>query len=154
VPPERGADEIVRGLFAAFARRDLPAILAVCAPDVEFWPQGTGGHSGRGRDAPYRGHAGMADYLEDVGAVWERLEVEPRDFRVAGTGVIAFGRASGRTRAGEELDVPVIWVFKLRGDRMRFGRAVRTEAQAEAVAASAPQPAAAAPRPAADAGGS
>ncbi len=134
MPP---AADIVRDLFAAFARRDLPAILAVCAPDVEFWPEGTGAIAGRTRDAPYRGHAGMADYLEDVRTLWERLEVEPRDVRVAGAGVIVFGRASGRLRSGEALDVPVIWVFKLRGERMRFGRAVRTEAQAQAVAAQA-----------------
>ncbi len=129
------AEEVVREVFAAFARRDLPTLLASCAPDVEFWPEGTGEQAGRTRAEPYRGHAGMAQYLADVAEVWERLEVDPRDLRVAGAGVIAFGHASGRTRAGEEVEVPVIWVLKLRGGLLRFGRVVRTEAQAEAVAA-------------------
>ena len=133
------AKEVVREVFAAFARRDLPAILAACAPDVEFWPEGTGEQAGRSRTEPYRGHAGMAEYLADVAAVWERLEVDPRDLRAAGAGVIAFGQASGRTRAGDEVEVPVIWVLKLRGDLLRFGQAVRTEAQAQAIAA-APEP--------------
>lgn len=132
-------EQVVREVFAAFARRDLPAVLASCAADVEFWPEGTGERSGRSRAEPYRGHAGMADYLADVEAVWERLEVEPRDLRVAGAGVIAFGHASGRTRDGHDVDVPVIWVLKLRDGLLRFGRAVRTEAQAEAVAASGPE---------------
>ena len=133
------AEETVREVFAAFARRDLPAILAACAPDVEFWPEGTGEQAGRSRTEPYRGHAGMAEYLADVAAVWERLEVDPRDLRVAGAGVIAFGQASGRTRVGQEVEVPVIWVLKLRGGLLRFGQVVRTEAQAKAVAA-APEP--------------
>ncbi len=134
-------EQVVREVFAAFARRDLPAILARCAPDVEFWPEGTGRHAGRSRTEPYRGHAGMTDYLGDVEAVWERLEVQPRDVRVAGAGVIAFGHASGRTRAGQDVDVPVIWVLKLRGELLRFGQAVRTEAQAEAVAGAPARPA-------------
>jgi ketosteroid isomerase-like protein len=129
------AEEVVREVFAAFARRDLPALLASCAPDVEFWPEGTGEQAGRSRAEPYRGHTGLAQYLADVAAVWERLEVDPRDLRVAGAGIIAFGRASGRTRAGDEVEVPVIWVLKLRGGLLSFGRVVRTEAQAEAVAA-------------------
>ncbi len=133
------SERVVREVFAAFARRDLPALLSCCAADVEFWPEGTGQHSGRARTEPYRGHAGMADFLADVDAVWERLEVDPRDLRVAGGGVIAFGHASGRTRAGDDLDVPVIWVLKLRGGLLSFGRAVRTEAQAEAVAAGGPE---------------
>ena len=133
------AEESVRELFAAFARRDLPALLSRCAADVEFWPEGTGEQSGRSRTEPYRGHAGMADYLADVNAVWERLDVDPRDLRIAGAGVIAFGHASGRTRAGQDVEVPVIWVLKLRGGLLSFGQAVRTEAQAEAVAAGAPE---------------
>ncbi len=135
------SERVVREVFAAFARRDLPAILACCAPDVEFWPEGTGAQSGRSRTEPYRGHAGMAEYLADVEAVWERLEVEPRDLRVAGAGVIAFGHASGRMRAGQDVEIPVIWVLKLRGGLLSFGRAVRTEAQAEAVAAAPARPA-------------
>ncbi len=133
------AEQAVREVFAAFARRDLAALLARCAADVEFWPEGTGQQTGRSRTEPYRGHAGMAEYLTDVDAVWERLEVDPRDLRVAGAGVIAFGHASGRTRAGQDVEVPVIWVLKLRGELLSFGQAVRTEAQAEAVAAGAPE---------------
>src|SRR4028118_837134 len=91
------AKEVVREVFAAFARRDLPAILAACAPDVGFWPEGPGGAAGRSRTEPYRGHAGMAEYLADVAAVWERLEVDPRDLRAAGAGGIALWHAA---RAG------------------------------------------------------
>ena len=51
-------------MFAAFADRDLEAVLGLAAPDIEFAAV-TGEHAGR--TEPYRGHAGMRQYFRDVG---------------------------------------------------------------------------------------
>lgn len=119
--------ETVLALFDAFARRDLDAAVVLLHPDLEFWPQGTAERVGR--QEPYRGVDGIRAYFADVAAVWESLRVEPGELRVAGRGVVAFGVAVGRA-GGEDVRVPVIWVFKLRDDRIVSGRVVKTAAEA------------------------
>ncbi len=130
------SEDIVLALFVAFAERDVDAALALVAPEFEFWPQGTAGRTGRG--APYNGPEGLREYFADVARVWEHLRVEPGDLRVAGGGVVAFGTAHGRA-LGEPapVDVPVIWVFKVAGDRVTSARVVATAAEADAALASA-----------------
>ena len=122
----------VRALFVAFSARDVEAAVAACTEDVMFWPQGTA--SEVGRSEPYRGHAGIRRYFADVARVWAELELEPQSTRVAGQGVIAFGRARARARDGRVLDVPIIWVIKLQDTRVASLRAVGTAAEADRVA--------------------
>jgi ketosteroid isomerase-like protein len=122
---------VVRELFAAFAARDVDAVIARVDPAVEFWPQGTATVAGRAE--PYRGHDGMREYMADVARVWRSLEVEPGDLRIAAGGVVAFGRAQGVRADGEEMSVPVIWTFKLAGDRVLSARVVATAAEAASV---------------------
>ena len=102
--------------------------VALVDEDFEFWPQGTAQHVER--ELPYRGHDGLRRYFDDVAAVWETLEIEPQSIRAVSGGCTAFGVARGRTFDGDEpIDVPVIWVFRLRAGsraaRARFaiGRA-------------------------------
>jgi uncharacterized protein len=121
----------VRALFDAFARRDVDRALALVDPAVEFWPQGTAERTRR--TEPYRGPDGLRRYFADVAAVWDELWVDPSDLRVAGAGVVAFGTAHGRA-GDEEMHRPVIWVFKLRGERLAYGRVVATAAEALAMA--------------------
>jgi hypothetical protein len=49
--------------------------------------------------------------------------------------VVAFGVAHGRAGA-TEMRLPVIWVFKLRDDRVAYARVVATAAEALAIAGS------------------
>jgi ketosteroid isomerase-like protein len=131
--PGGTAQETVLALFAAFAARDAEAAIALLHPRLEFYPQPTGELAGRRE--PYRGHEGFRRYLTDVDRVWESFDVEPVDFRAAGAGVICFGHATGRPRdAAETRRVPVIWVFRLREDRIVFCRVARTAAEATALA--------------------
>lgn len=114
--------DVIRAVFAAFARRDIEAALALVDEDVEFWPQGTAQYAGR--ELPYRGHEGLRRYFEDVAAVWEHLEIEPRSVRAVSGGSTAFGVARGRTYSGDRVEVPVIWVFRLRAGRVLQAKAI------------------------------
>ena len=132
------AEQTVRDLFAAFSARDAEAALALVHPDVEFWAEPTADLAGRAE--PYRGRDGFRAYLADVERVWDEFAVDPQDFRVAGTGVIAFGVAEGRPKdAGhdERQRIPVIWVFRLADGLVVFCRVARTAAEAAALAAGA-----------------
>jgi ketosteroid isomerase-like protein len=126
---------LVRALFQAFAARDVEAATALAHPELEFWPQGTA-HAG-GRVDPYRGIDGMRAYFDDVARLWRHLEVHPGELRSVAGAVVAFGSARGTRHDGTEVDLPVIWTFKVRDGRVLSGRVVATAAEAHQVLADA-----------------
>ena len=106
----RNAD-IVRQVFDAFSRRDIPALLALCDPDVLFRPP-----TGRlaGREEPYRGHEGMRTYIADVARLWEELRSEPDEYVELEDGrVVCIGRVYA-WGVGRVIDAPAGWVWRLR----------------------------------------
>lgn len=124
---------VVAELFAAFAARDEARMERVVHPDCTFWAEGTS--TAAGRAEPYNGPDGVRSYFEDAARFWDHLEVQAEDVRSAGSGVICFGVVVGRLRGeADEQRIPVIWVFRLRGDRVVYGRAVRTAAEARELA--------------------
>ena len=130
----REAQDVVRAYFAAFARRDADALLSLSHQDIELWAQPTA--EAVGRREPYRGHEGLRHYLADVDRAWSSFSIEPSDLRAAGAGVIAFGRGNGRrAETGDILDVPLIWVFRLRDGLVAFCRVARTAAEARRMVA-------------------
>lgn len=121
-----GAEQVVREVFEAFARRDGDALVALCAEDVEF-------HAVTGRLArhaePYRGHEGMRRYLRDAARLWEELRPEPRRIEVDGDLV----RVTGRIYAwgeGRVVDQPSGWTFALRDGRVARARVHETAREA------------------------
>ncbi|MBJ7329287.1 MAG: aldo/keto reductase [Solirubrobacteraceae bacterium] len=107
--------ETVRTLFAAFARRDVDAILPFVTEDVELDVQRTGGLSGR--HEPYAGHQGVRDYLADIGRVWDHLEINPDEVTVAEDHILVRGHIIGKLGA-EEMRVGGVWRWTLREGRV------------------------------------
>jgi len=115
---ETVATALVREAFEAFARRDLATLVELTDPEVElFAPTALLANEGR----CYRGHDGIARYLQDVDRVWARLEVIPEKFREVGNHVVATGRVHAEARDGLEVDNPAAWVWELRGGRLCWG---------------------------------
>jgi ketosteroid isomerase-like protein len=106
-----GDVEIVKSVYAAFARRDLAAIAAVIASDAEL----LGGPTAQvaGIEEPYRGADGLQRYFADVAAVWDQLSAYPDDFRAATGSVVVFGRLVS-TAGDVEVTRDVIWTWRLR----------------------------------------
>jgi ketosteroid isomerase-like protein len=117
----RNAD-IVRELFEAFGRRDAAAVLALCDPDVVFVPP-----TGRlaGRDAPYRGHDGLRQYLDDVARVWQELRSEPDEYLELDDRVLCTGRVYA-WGVGRVIDAPAGWVWRLRDGLVVEGHVYET----------------------------
>src|SRR3954463_201009 len=88
--------EVVKATFAAFAARDIEAVLALASPDIEFTAV-TGEQEGR--STPYRAHDGMRQYLRDVASFREKLHLSPRDFRASDDLILVTGRVSARSRS-------------------------------------------------------
>jgi ketosteroid isomerase-like protein len=115
---ETAAVTLVRRAFEAFKNRDLDVLLELTDPDVElFAPTAERANDGR----CYRGHAGIARYLDDVARVWVRLEVSPTRFREVGNHVVCLGTVHAEARDGLEVANPVAWVWELRGGKLCWG---------------------------------
>ncbi len=111
--------EVVRAIYAAFARRDLDGALRFIAAECELYATGTA--AAAGHDSPYRGHAGVRRYFADVAAVWEELVLHAEDFRAVPGSVIVIGHVTAR-REGQPMRRSVVWTWRLRGGLATFVR--------------------------------
>jgi ketosteroid isomerase-like protein len=118
--------EVVKAMFAAFAARDVGAVLALSHPDIEFTAV-TGEHAGR--TEPYRGRDGMRQYFRDVAAVWEELILTPREFREVGDWVLVTGKVSARSR-GRTVAGSTGWIWRVQDGKVIFGRVYGSAADA------------------------
>src|SRR5262249_36788952 len=103
--------ECVEGIYAGFARGDVPAVLGAFADDIE-WFEAEG--------MPYGGlHRGPEAVAQNVfGPITEDVEgfaVTPEELIASGTTVAAVVRYTGTGKAtGKALDVPVVHVWEIR----------------------------------------
>ena len=118
--------EVVKAAFAAFAARDLKAVLALADPDIEFTAV-TGEHAGR--TDPYRGHDGLRQYFRDVVSVWEELVLTPREFRASGDLILVTGRVSARSRS-RTVTGSTGWIWRVREGKVVYVRVYQSAADA------------------------
>lgn len=118
-------------MLEAFARRDVDAMLAGAAPDIEVRPAVTGGLEG----TVYRGHTGLRDFVRDLDESWRDFRVQPEELRDLGDRVLVLGRTLAQgMESGVELDTASGFVFELRGGKLRgFRSFVSREAALAAV---------------------
>ncbi|MEO8602673.1 MAG: nuclear transport factor 2 family protein [bacterium] len=114
---ERGNIEIVRQVYAAFARRDIAAAFALLDPEVEFYQSDEvpwGGH--------YRGTEGAQAFFANlIGNISSTVVLQ--SFIDAGDSVVALGRTQGTVNAsGARFDVPIAHAWTI-----RHGRVVRVQ---------------------------
>ena len=110
--------EIVRRVYEALARGDVPAILDALAPDVS-WTEAEG--------FPYRGtYVGPEAVLQNVfmklGTEWEGFSAVPHEFVTQGDTVVSLGQYSGKYNAtGKSFSAPFAHVWDIRnGKVVRF----------------------------------
>jgi ketosteroid isomerase-like protein len=102
---------VARHLFDAFNDRDIDRVLGLIHPEMELRTiSGSVLFDGE----PYRGHAGIRQYLADIETHWEELVVRPLQVRAAGEAVVALGEVDGRGRAGGFEGLSTTWVIKFR----------------------------------------
>jgi ketosteroid isomerase-like protein len=71
-----------------------------------------------GRSDPYRGHAGVEEYMRDLGSTWKRIELQPQTFHSMGDGqTLVFGRVRAWHERGL-LDSSNAWLWTLRDGRV------------------------------------
>jgi ketosteroid isomerase-like protein len=113
----------VAGIYAAFGRGDVPAILAALAEDVrwEEWAGNTAQRAGVEHLRPRRGRAEVAGFFELVGT-WRLLAFEVLDVIGDGHQVVAEIRGSFELPNGARLDDEELhlWTFDDTGRVTRF----------------------------------
>jgi ketosteroid isomerase-like protein len=101
--------EVVRQVYEAFTRRDIPAVMRVLAPDVEITQSGEIPWGGK-----YKGHDGALQFFAKLTqAITSAVALER--LVDAGDHVVAIGRTQGTvnaTRNHFDVQVAHVWAFK------------------------------------------
>jgi ketosteroid isomerase-like protein len=106
---------IIRTAYAAFADRDLATLQAISSDEIEV---STVTGLLAGRTGPYRGHAGLAEYMDDLAGTWKRLELRPQQFHeIDAESVHVFGRDRAWHEKGF-LDSANAWLWTVRDNRV------------------------------------
>jgi ketosteroid isomerase-like protein len=106
----------------ALSRRDLPRLVALADPSVEwrsfFAELGEGG--------VYRGHEGTREYIQDLDEAWEIVRADIDDGLGVGSVAVLVGRIHYRGKAsGIETESPAGWMLKFQGQKVVSFRAFR-----------------------------
>lgn len=108
-------ETLIRRAYRAFADRDLETLQALAGPEIEISTL-TGLLAGR--EEPYCGHAGIAEYLRDTEGVWKRLELSAREFHTLDEErVMVFGRVRAWHERGF-LDSASAWLWTVRDEKV------------------------------------
>ena len=110
--------KVVQDAYAAFGRGDIPALIGLLSPDVD-WE----GVIGAGPNVPTRGrrkgHQEVGKFFEQVGATVDFKRFEPRQFVAEGDTVVVLGfydaivKTTGRPYAADW-----VMVFTLRDGKI------------------------------------
>lgn len=110
------SEELVRDVYEAFGRGDVPAVLGAMAADIEW-------HEAEGM--PYGGvyHGGEAVAQNVFGPITQDVvdfAVTAEEFIASGDAVAAVVRYTGTGKAtGKKLDLPVVHVWKVRNGKVQ-----------------------------------
>ena len=125
---------LVRSIYEAFGRGDVPAVLALFTDDIE-WNEAENFPYADGN--PYRGpQSVLQGVFARLGAQWERFSVEPQELLDAGDRVVALGTYRGTHKAtGKPVQAQFAHVWSLRaGKAAKFQQYTDTHQFAQAVA--------------------
>lgn len=111
---------LIERMYDAFNRRAVDEMLSFCDPEIELsLPTG----ALAGRDEPYRGYEGLNQYVKDLTHIWDDLLISPHQVSRHGEWILVRGRSYARSRGSGMKDLPVIWLWQLRGEHVRRGLA-------------------------------
>lgn len=123
--------EVVKGVYDAFARGDIPTVLEAFAEDVEWFEAEGMPYGGLYRS----GDAVLQNVFGPIAADVEGFAVTPEEYIASGAKVAALVRYTGTGKAtGKALDEPAVHVWEMRdGKLVRFRQFIDTLKFAEVV---------------------
>ena len=104
----------VRSGYEAFNRKDIPAVLDLFDPQIEWIEPG----GGRAPAGTFHGLQSVAnDVFAAVPQKFDDFRVDPEQFIDAGENVVAVGRFRGKAKSGATLDAPFVHVYRFRNGK-------------------------------------
>ena len=104
--------EVIRDGYARFAAGDISGVLEKFDPAIRWSVPETVPLGGT-----YEGPAATGAFFSRLPELYTELRVTPEQYVETGDTVTVLGRHLGRTRAGRELDVPFVHVWRLKDGR-------------------------------------
>jgi ketosteroid isomerase-like protein len=111
--------QLVEHLYEAFNQRDEAGVMALCDERMEFYPIATA--EAVGRMDPYVGPEGLREYLADAAQIWEELLITPSQVEECDRRLLVRGRVYARSRELGIRDMPLAWIWEVRGGRFVCG---------------------------------
>jgi ketosteroid isomerase-like protein len=107
--------ELVRAGFEAYQRRDAPALHAISHEDCEHYTLTEGVTEGE----PFRGHAGIDEWLRHEFDPWDEFRLEVSEIREVGDRVVGRYRVTARGKGSTvELTADAGSVFEFRDGKI------------------------------------
>ena len=107
---------VVRSIFEAFGRGDIPGVLEFVAEDVTWDAPGPSVVPFYGRR---RGHAGATEFFVQLGSKVEFEKFEPGEFIAEGDSVVVTGMERGRVKAtGKTYEQDWVLIWKVRDGKV------------------------------------
>jgi ketosteroid isomerase-like protein len=104
--------QVAKDAYAAFGRGDIPALLALLDPGVE-WTAVVGSRTPT--SGTRRGRDGVAEFFQQLAASLEFQQFEPREFIAQRDKVVALGHYVGSWKAtGRSFESDWVMIFTLR----------------------------------------
>jgi ketosteroid isomerase-like protein len=128
----KSAEAVVRGVYDAFARADIPAILNTLDQQIDWRAPDNLPHGGH-----FSGRDEVAGFFQGIGEHWQTLTVEVEDVLAAGDRVVVLVTARGRLRAtGEDTGYTAAHAWTLHDEvPVRFAETVDAPVTLRAAAA-------------------
>ena len=125
---------LIRRMFDAFARGDIPAVLDLLCDDIEWAVQGPSSIPYAGK---WRGKGRVQEFFKKLSEATELLEFVPAAFIAEKNRVVVLGHEKGRARkTSREYDNPWAMVYTFnQGKVAGFREYIDTAAVAGALAA-------------------
>jgi ketosteroid isomerase-like protein len=120
--------ELLKNLYAAFARGEMPTVLGAMSPDIR-WHQAENNPYNPSGDAWVGPEAIVSHLFVRLGAEWDGFDVQPTAFHDAGDTVVVEGRYKGVYKStGKRMDAQVCHVWDVKdGKIVRFQQYVDTK---------------------------
>ena len=128
--------QLIEGLYAAFGRGDVPAIIGALDAEIEWWEAENFIYADKN---PYRGpQSVLMGVFGRIMADWDGFTVTPEEVLDAGDTVVGRGYYAGKNRkTGRAVKAQFAHVFKIRdGKVVKFQQYTDTAQFREAVAVS------------------
>jgi ketosteroid isomerase-like protein len=118
---------LLKNLYDAFGRGDVPAVLGVMSPDIK-WHQAESNPYNPSGDAWVGPDAVLNNLFMKLGAEWDGFTVHPGTFHGAANSVIVEARYSGTYKAtGKGMDIQVCHVWDVKDGKLtRFQQYIDT----------------------------